>query len=292
MSYREFPVYVPAGEDRLCSVVCSPPTLERDLGVVLLTGGNYTRSHRNRMWARAARLIAERGWPSIRIDYHGVGDSTGTARFDMEIPFDDDVLAATEFLQNATNVGRIAIVSTCFGGRSAVAAGARHPDARAVTIFPIPLLIPGTGRAPRFRSRVKAAVKRHEWGERLLKKPAVKRLRAKGVQPAGEDRGEIISPRFKRDLKGALERATVRFVYGEHTPHLVELRRCLAEIEPHLTAEDRARIELDIVEGTDLHRFQTLEDQDIVVNKTVASIEATWRALDQMPDASPARVIV
>src|SRR5688500_18185877 len=116
-AWREFPVFLPMGEERLCAVITAPAdgAPAHDLGAVLLTGGNYTRTHRNRMWVRTARALAEKGFASIRVDYHGVGDSTGTAHFDMEIPFDKDALAAAAFLKRATGVQKLAVVATCFG---------------------------------------------------------------------------------------------------------------------------------------------------------------------------------
>src|ERR1041385_8933292 len=125
MSYEEYPVFVPMGSEHLCAVVCVPAAGLEDVGVILLTGGNCTRIHRNRMWVRAARRLAASGFPSVRLDYRGVGDSTGVARFDMETPFDADAIAAGEFLRRATGVSRLMTVATCFGGRSAIAAAAR-----------------------------------------------------------------------------------------------------------------------------------------------------------------------
>jgi pimeloyl-ACP methyl ester carboxylesterase len=292
VTYEEFPVYVEMGTDRLCSIVCSPAMLDKDLGVVLLTGGNYTRSHRNRMWTHGARRLAAEGWPSIRFDYHGSGDSTGAAEFDLEEPFDDDVLAAADFLRQATGVTRVALVATCFGGRSALAAAARSREVCGTTLFPTPLLVPGTGRPPRFRSRVKASVKKYEWGQQLLQRPTARRLRNKGSHTGAEDRGESISPRFKKDLARFLEWGSVRFVYGEQTPHLAELRRCWSEIDPHLTTGERERLTLDLVPGTDLQRFQSLEDQAIVVAKTIASVEHLWASLVVSDERSSTSVTI
>lgn len=278
MTFEEFGVFLAFGEDRLCAIVCVPTEVQRELGVVLLTGGNYTRSHRNGMWVRTSRALAERGFASIRLDYHGVGDSTGTVRFDLGVPFDDDVLAAIDFLQRATNLSRFTAVATCFGGISAMAASARHPDVIAATIFPVPLLVPGSPGPVPFRLKVKAWLKRWDWARRLLGRPAVRRLRAQAA--AHREAPElVVSPRFKRDLMSFLERGDVRFVYGEHTDVLPDLRQCLAEMDPVLTPERRDRLHLDIVPGVDLNRFQTLEDQDIVVSRSVASVEETFRGL-------------
>lgn len=271
-------MFIPMGEERLCGVVCAPGEGGRDLGVVLLTGGNYTRSHRNRMWVRTARALAERGFPSIRLDYHGVGDSTGKISFDLEIPFDQDALAAASFLQRAAGVPRLAMVATCFGGRTALAAAARHPDVIAATVFPVPLMIPRSRGPVPLRTRVGRSLREWGWARRVLRRPRVRRWRAHTAAARRERADEIVSPRFKRDLVSFLERGEVRFVYGEHTRSLRDLRRCLAEVEPHLPAELRGRIHVEVIPGTDLDRYQSLEDQEIVVSRSVASVEAVFLA--------------
>ncbi|MBI4259821.1 MAG: alpha/beta fold hydrolase [Actinobacteria bacterium] len=279
MSVEEFPLYVPMGEDRLCAVLAAPEGEMHDLGVVLLTGGNYTRVHRNRMWVRVARALAERGFPSIRVDYHGVGDSTGRARFDMEIPFDSDALAAADFLQRATGVTRLVMLATCFGGRNAVVAAAKHPDAVAATVFPMPVLVPRDRGPLPLRSRVRRWLKGRTLGRKLLRRPSIRRIRTRAHahrdQPA-----MIVSPKLKEALKAFLPRGTVRFVYGELSDSLVEIRHCLDEVLPRLAEAERRNVRLDVVEGADLHRFQSLEEQDIVVDRAVGSVLDTFRSLE------------
>lgn len=290
-AWQEFPVFIPLGEERLCSVVCAPAEGGNDLGVVLLTGGNYTRTHRNRMWVRTARALAERGFPSIRVDYHGVGDSTGHAFFDMEVPFDQDALAAAGFLKRATGVRRLAIVATCFGGRSAMAAAAQEPDCIGISIYPVPLTVPKSRRPVPLRSRIRLWLKRFALGTKLLQHPRIRRLRGK-VAARRETPEILISPRFKKDTVTVLKRGgAVRFVYGELTEDLEHVYQAVRELEPHTTPEERRRVEVDLAEGTSLLRFQTLADQDVVVTRSVSFVEslhAGWPgAEDRATAASP-----
>jgi pimeloyl-ACP methyl ester carboxylesterase len=279
LSYEEFPAFIPFGEDRLCAIVCAPSGRdESDVGAVLLTGGNYTRSHRNRMWVRTARALATKGIPSIRLDYHGIGDSTGTAHFDLEVPFDADAIQAAHFLQRATGVKSLGLAATCFGGRGAMAAAAQLPDAVSVTIFPVPLVTPKIGTSVRLRSKVKRRLKQFALTASILEAPSIARTRERIVARRDGSADEV-SPRFSRDLIAFSQRGHVRFIYGEQSPALVDLRRCLAELDGRLTAEQRARISVDLVPGTDLARFQSLSDQNIVVQGTVAALEETARSL-------------
>ncbi len=271
VSWTEYPVFVPAGEDRLCGVVCAPDGAIEDLGVVLLTGGNYTRTHRNRMWVRAARELADQGVPSIRFDYHGVGDSTGTVVLELETPLAGDGTAAADFLKRATGVTRIAFVATCFGGRTAMAAAATRDDVASVTAFPLPIMVPAerSTRAP-LRRRLRRSLKKSHLGARLLRNPKVKQARTK-VAKARTQPTMVVSTRFRKDTGLVAKKAHVAFIFGEQTKELPEVRGLIGELKQHLSDTDLARIELELVPGIDIHRFQTFAEQDIVVGAAVAS---------------------
>ena len=275
-AYDEFPVFVPAGGERLAGVICAPVGELEDLGVVLFTGGNYTRGHRNRMWVRAARELAERGVPSIRFDYHGVGDSTGDLVVDLESPLEEDANGVADVLRRATGVTRLAFVATCFGGRTAMAASARRRDVVSETLFPLPILVPATApsRAP-LRRRIRQRIKRSELGANLLRAPSVKRARTQVAQRR-EAPTLVVSPGFRRDTALTAARTDVRFVMGETTKERPEVERLLQELCRDLRPEDHARIVLEVVPGTDIHRFQTFADQEVVISRTV---EAAMRAL-------------
>jgi exosortase A-associated hydrolase 1 len=51
-----------------------------DTGLLILSGGNEIAIGPQRAMARLARSIAERGWPVLRFDRRGVGDSDGENR--------------------------------------------------------------------------------------------------------------------------------------------------------------------------------------------------------------------
>ncbi|MGH2691669.1 MAG: alpha/beta fold hydrolase [Actinomycetota bacterium] len=285
MSWQEFPVFVPYGEERLCAVVCTPEGDCHDLGVVLLTGGNYTRSHRNRMWVRAARSLAEHGFPSIRLDYHGVGDSTGHARFDLDVPFDGDVAAAADFLERALGCSRLMLVATCFGGRSAVAAAAALPAVVAATIFEMPVLVPPPDRPASLQGMLKRRILGSPRARALLKHRSVKRLRGRVAAELPRAR-EVVIARFKQEVVSFVRRGELRLIYGRESEALPGIRRCVAEVEPTLEPRERERIRLELIEGTGPHRFRTLPDQDLAVDQTVASVCEIFELLESRPAAT------
>lgn len=272
VTFEEFPVFLPAGEEWLCAVVCVPNRAVRSPGVVLLTGGNYTRSHRNRTWVRAARALAVRGFASIRLDYHGVGDSTGSATIDLENPFDEDAVAASDFLRRATGVGGVMMAATCFGGRTALAAAARDSSVVAAVLFPVPVVMPRhRGPAPP-RQRIRQRLKNLKPVRSLLRHPQIHRMRRSKARQRRTARF-VTSPRMRRDLKEVLSRIDVRFVYGERTASLGEFHRLVAELEPELTPDRRARFKLEIIPGAEVAGLHTLADQELAIAKVVEAVE-------------------
>ena len=83
-------------DDHLWGILSRPPTgvPEASTAVVIVVGGPQYRAGSHRQFVHLARRLAERGFPCLRFDYRGMGDSEGDAR-----TFEDvgpDVLAALD----------------------------------------------------------------------------------------------------------------------------------------------------------------------------------------------------
>jgi pimeloyl-ACP methyl ester carboxylesterase len=261
--YEEFHVFVPAVRERLSAVLCAPRGPIREPGVVLLSGGNYTRTHRNRMWVRAARALAARGHPSIRLDYRGVGDSTGEiTAFRLDTPLQDDALAAADFMRRGVGIRAILPVATCFGGRTALAAAAGDPGALGAVIFPVP--VGGTSGVglPR-RTRFKLRIRRMRAGQALLDHRAVQR--ARGLVASRRRAPEGATGQFAADLRAAAASGAVWFIYGERSPGLEALRRVLRRLPPMV----QGSIHLEVVPGIELAGFRSLREQEIAIDRVV-----------------------
>ena len=88
---REFPVFVPSRGERIGAVIAVPEEDPRGLVLLMPGGGGAPRSHRYAMYTKVARALAGRGIASVRMDWRGVGDSTGRARFSFHaLPVEDD----------------------------------------------------------------------------------------------------------------------------------------------------------------------------------------------------------
>jgi pimeloyl-ACP methyl ester carboxylesterase len=141
-SSHETTIWVESGGEQLFGIVTDPaPGTAGDVGVVLLTGGGWMPStHRNRMYVDLARDLAALSCSTVRIDYRGVGESTGeTGVFDFMQPHTGDALAAARALVQRGS-RRIVLVGTCYGGRTALAAARHVPELVGLVLSGVPVI--------------------------------------------------------------------------------------------------------------------------------------------------------
>jgi pimeloyl-ACP methyl ester carboxylesterase len=275
MSYEEFPLHVPSGDEWLGAVLSAPTGEARDLAVLFLPGGNATRAHRNGMWTRTARILAERGFPSLRLDYHGSGDSTGRVEMmDLEAPFVDDALAGAALIRRALSIHKIAIVTTCYGGRAGIGLAGRDETVVGAVFFRVPIKRGGRRTQPRQRSKLKrwllVRTRSVRWvlGRRIRPRLAAL-LRGASTRGAGTDnldgfrrRGEIWLLAFRRP--------------GD--PFAGE-KALLADLGAPRAALHEGRVHVQILEGGVLHGFRSLAEQEVGIRAVVDAVESTYASL-------------
>lgn len=111
--------------------IVSPAAQPADLGVVIVVGGPQYRAGSHRQFVELARALAAAGFPVLRFDYRGMGDSEGALR-DFE-HVDADIGAAISALQAARpDVKRVALWGLCDGASASLLYLHRQPDARVV----------------------------------------------------------------------------------------------------------------------------------------------------------------
>lgn len=135
-SYRETPIFFPAGDETLLGVLTEPRSGSTEGTVVLVPGGAGTLDgvNRNRLWVRLARDLAARGCHVFRFDYHGAGESTGESEpLRLDRPFVSDLKGATRWL-TAQGLGQQVLVGSCFGARTALAAAEEIPATRGLVL--------------------------------------------------------------------------------------------------------------------------------------------------------------
>lgn len=96
----------------------------RSVGVLMLNSDDGCRLGPHRLWVRLAARLCERGFPCLRFDYRGCGDSEGPdepATADTALA---DALAAEKVLRDRTSVRSVVLVGICYGAEIALLAGA------------------------------------------------------------------------------------------------------------------------------------------------------------------------
>jgi exosortase A-associated hydrolase 1 len=117
------PVVFDCGGDYLVGCVhharADRSTARDATGVVIIVGGPQYRAGSHRQYVHLARTLAAAGWPVLRFDVRGMGDSSGAQRNLMHITA--DIGAAVDELQRrAPGVERVVLWGLCGGASAAL----------------------------------------------------------------------------------------------------------------------------------------------------------------------------
>lgn len=111
----ELPIYFDAGEETLFGVLTLPDSDPGDEVVVVAPGGWYgTSTARNRSVVEISRSLARAGLPAFYFDYQGIGESTGTAQFDLHAPYTGDLQSGVAMLRSY-GMRQFSLVGICYG---------------------------------------------------------------------------------------------------------------------------------------------------------------------------------
>jgi exosortase A-associated hydrolase 1 len=145
--------------DRLVGIAHAP-TDPCEVGIVIVVGGPQYRVGSHRLFVRLARRLASAGYPVLRFDVRGMGDSTGTPLGFENIS--DDIGAAVAALSSTfPTVRRVVLWGLCDGA----AASLLYMDAtRDPRVHGLCLLNPWV-RSPQSLARTHV---RHYYLQRLL----------------------------------------------------------------------------------------------------------------------------
>lgn len=176
-SVRELPLrFRSAAEDgeaqaRMVGIL-SLPAAPGPRGVLIVTGGPQYRVGSHRQFVLLARALAAHGWPVLRFDLRGMGDSEGSAR-DYRAAGPDIAGALAQFFDAVPTLREVALWGLCDG---ATAAACHAPcDAR---VYALILLNPWV----RSSAGLARATLRHYYWPRLLQGAFWRKLASGGVR--------------------------------------------------------------------------------------------------------------
>jgi exosortase A-associated hydrolase 1 len=90
----EKPLVIACGSERLIGILTQPSQSAARVGVLVVVGGPQYRVGSHRQFVLTARHLAAHGYPVLRFDYRGMGDSDGEPRGFERV--DEDIRAALD----------------------------------------------------------------------------------------------------------------------------------------------------------------------------------------------------
>jgi pimeloyl-ACP methyl ester carboxylesterase len=120
VSLREEAVWIPAGGG-LAGILTRASDLEPrpEPAVLLLNAGLVYRVGPNRLYVRLARRLAGEGFPALRLDLSGIGDSpprSDRMQFDASAPLETSQVM--DWMAERLGIRRFLLLGICSGGRA------------------------------------------------------------------------------------------------------------------------------------------------------------------------------
>lgn len=159
MNFREEALSFPVAGERLVGVVAQPER-SHNCGVLVIVGGPQYRVGSHRQFLLLSRRLAAAGYPAMRFDYRGMGDSSGEPR-DFEAVTEDIGAAIDAFMGASPGVKRVVLWGLCDAASAALLYSQAHRDPR---IAGLVLLNPWVrSEASLAQTHIK-----HYYGQRLM----------------------------------------------------------------------------------------------------------------------------
>lgn len=291
------PVFFPPDEGTYFGLISLPPEATQSTTAVLLLSGTHpgsTTIGRNRMWVTMGRALAERGHPTLRLDYAGLGESLpGDSIYDLDNPA-VDVFRNAAALLRSRGAERIVVVGTCFGSRTALAGAAEEDGIAGVLLLAPPVRNPvkGTGGAAHlalysstgdlakraFSLRTVRQLAGTRRARRVARLVVVKKVRALfGRGPAKAQRGQGSATdatiEFLQPFRTLAQRGVpMRLVFGDQDMFWIEYQKAAEGRLGQVLERAGAGVDVRTVPGV-VRGFTSLRIQELVLEQVTAFVE-------------------
>jgi len=108
-----------------------------DTGVVLVHGWSGYRSGPHGLLTALGRDLAAAGYPSLRFDFRGRGESGGAGLASSLLTMADDLTAASEWFAATYGLRRLVYIGLCSGGNVTIGTLRRLPRASGLVLFSV-----------------------------------------------------------------------------------------------------------------------------------------------------------
>ncbi len=212
--------------ERILGVLHTPDGQMRPGALVFLHGWAGYRIGPHQMFTKAARRAEERGFPCLRFDFRGRGDSEGDAEATTLSTMIEDAQRAVEVVCEQTGVERVALIGDCSGSEVAIGTGALDERIDSLVLWSAPIVAGDRSEANAAKRRsiyaryFQKLFRRETWAKLFtgrLQPGMILRALTRGGKGAGEEGAESDSEidwydRFV-DFPGE-----VLFIYGGNDP--------------------------------------------------------------------------
>ncbi len=113
------------------------PSDPRNAVVVFVHGWSGVRCGPNRLLTKLARKMGDHGWPSLRFDLGGRGESGGDGMLVSLASMADDLTGAVDFALETFDAHEVVLVGMCSGGNVAIGTLPRLPNVRGMLLFSV-----------------------------------------------------------------------------------------------------------------------------------------------------------
>jgi pimeloyl-ACP methyl ester carboxylesterase len=258
---REYPIFLPYEGDHIAGII-TVPDRDPEAVTLLLQGVGAPRSHRYRVWTRIAHGLADIGIASVRMDYRGMGDSTGPIGLDWDTPPVELANAVATMALESLGLDRLGVVGNCLGARTALQVANLQSSCRTVAcVLPATYEAIMDGTRPAFHQRVT---------RRLIRGLS----RARG--------GRRVEPNWRRREAGkpipavsrALRSSEILFLYFGPEEGFLRLTHQLEKATTQ--SEPRAHsYEMSLVPAEGYAGFQPLPAQEALVEHVIEWLART-----------------
>jgi pimeloyl-ACP methyl ester carboxylesterase len=270
---NQFHVFVPYRDQHLAAAISVPDDEPAGL-VALFTGTGAPRSHRYQLWTRVARRLAEEGGlATVRMDYLGIGDSTGLLRrVVMRQPRVDEAGAVVRFATEALQVNRLAMVGHCSGSLVALGLAAETPETVA-TLCILPRLL-----EPSAVNRAVINARRSRLARFVRSRPTLDRLARRVRGRKGKGATSLMEPVVR-----TLQRGRLLFLYSEQDSDAwnERSRQHLEQMRGGLSETLRSRLELRILPEGPLAGYEAVSIQETIIDAIAGWIPGSFGRPDQ-----------
>ncbi len=132
-TFGESPLTIPCQQADLVGILHTG-NADAETGIVIVVGGPQYRVGSHRQFVLLARRLAAEGWPVLRFDYRGMGDSEGVfAGFEA---IDDDIGAAVDILcARCPSIKNVVLWGLCDAASAILFYAHRDPRITAVALL-------------------------------------------------------------------------------------------------------------------------------------------------------------